>query len=54
MLTARYPRQTPAAMPHANPKHPKRLNPRLPLVFDTRTLGPAAVAVRDQDGPGAR
>lgn len=27
-------------MPHANPKHPKRLNPHLPLVFDTRGLGP--------------
>lgn len=30
-------------MPHANPKHPKRLNPHLPLVFDTRGLGPADV-----------
>jgi uncharacterized protein len=27
-------------MPHANSKHPQRLNPRLPLVFDTRGLGP--------------
>lgn len=29
-------------MPHANShhsRHPKRLDPRLPLVFDTRTLG---------------
>jgi uncharacterized protein len=30
-------------MPHANPKHPKRLNPHQPLVFDTRGLGPADV-----------
>jgi uncharacterized protein len=28
-------------MPHANPKHPRRLNPHLPLIFDTRGLGPA-------------
>ncbi len=26
-------------MPHANPNHSKRLDPRLPFVFDTRTLG---------------
>jgi uncharacterized protein len=26
-------------MPHANHNHPKRLDPRSPLVFDTRTLG---------------
>jgi len=30
-------------MPHANRHHSKRLDPRLPLVFDTRTLGPAAM-----------
>ena len=30
-------------MPHANPKHPKRLNPHLPLIFDTRGLGLADV-----------
>jgi DUF177 domain-containing protein len=26
-------------MPHVNPNHSKRLDPRLPFVFDTRTLG---------------
>jgi uncharacterized protein len=26
-------------MPHANPNHSRRLDPRLPFVFDTRTLG---------------
>jgi uncharacterized protein len=26
-------------MPHANPNHSKRLDPRLPFVFDTRALG---------------
>jgi uncharacterized protein len=30
-------------MPHAKRHHSKRLDPRLPLVFDTRTLGPAAM-----------
>jgi uncharacterized protein len=30
-------------MPHANRNHSRRLNPRSPLVFDTRTLGPAAM-----------
>ncbi|HTS99924.1 MAG TPA: YceD family protein [Streptosporangiaceae bacterium] len=30
-------------MPHANRHRPRRLDPRLPLVFDTRTLGPAAM-----------
>jgi uncharacterized protein len=30
-------------MSHANHKHHKRLNPHLPLVFDTRGLGPADV-----------
>jgi uncharacterized protein len=30
-------------MPHANPNHSKRLDPRLPFVFDTRTIGLADV-----------
>jgi uncharacterized protein len=30
-------------MPHVNRNHSKRLDPRLPLVFDTRTLGPVAM-----------
>jgi uncharacterized protein len=30
-------------MPHANSKHSQRLNPHRPLVFDTRTLGLAAM-----------
>jgi uncharacterized protein len=30
-------------MPHANRNHSRRLDPRLPLVFDTRTLGLADV-----------
>jgi uncharacterized protein len=30
-------------MPHANRNHSKRPDPRLPLVFDTRTLGLAAM-----------
>ncbi len=30
-------------MPHAKPNHSKRLDPRLPFVFDTRTLGLADV-----------
>lgn len=29
-------------MPHAHRNRPRRLDPRLPLVLDTRTLGPAA------------
>jgi uncharacterized protein len=38
-------------MPHANPKHPKRLNPHQPLVFDTRGLGPADVRSQTRDVP---
>ncbi len=38
-------------MPHANPKHPKRLNPHLPLVFDTRGLGPADVRSQTRKVP---
>jgi uncharacterized protein len=38
-------------MPHANPKHPKRLNPHLPLVFDTRGLGPGDVRSLTRDVP---
>lgn len=30
-------------MPHANPNHYRRLDPRLPFVFDTRSLGLADV-----------
>jgi uncharacterized protein len=38
-------------MPHANPKHPKRLNPHQPLVFDTRGLGPADVRSQTRSVP---
>jgi uncharacterized protein len=38
-------------MPHANPKHPKRLNPHLPLVFDTRGLGPGDVRSLTREVP---
>ncbi len=38
-------------MPHANPKHSRRLNPHRPLVFDTRTLGPAAVRSETRTAP---
>ncbi len=38
-------------MPHANSKHPQRLNPHGPLVFDTRTLGPAAVRSESRAAP---
>lgn len=38
-------------MPHANPKHPKRLNPHLPLVFDTRGLAPGDVRSITRDVP---
>jgi uncharacterized protein len=44
MLTARYPLPAPlSAMPHTNPHRSRRLDPRLPLVLDTRTLGLADV-----------
>jgi uncharacterized protein len=38
-------------MPHANPKHPKRLNPHMPLVFDTRGLGPADARTQTRTAP---
>jgi uncharacterized protein len=38
-------------MPHANSKHSQRLNPRQPLVFDTRTLGPAVVRSETRTAP---
>jgi uncharacterized protein len=38
-------------MPHVNSKHSKRLNPHQPLVFDTRTLGPAAVRSETRTAP---
>jgi uncharacterized protein len=38
-------------MPHANRHHSKRLDPRLPLVFDTRTLGPAATRTLSRTVP---
>ncbi len=38
-------------MPHANSKHSQRLNPHQPLVFDTRTLGPAAVRSETRTAP---
>jgi uncharacterized protein len=38
-------------MSHANSKHSKRLNPHGPLVFDTRTLGSAAVRSETRTAP---
>src|SRR5580700_11611493 len=38
-------------MPHANRNHSKRLDPRLPLVFDTRTLGPVAMRSESRTVP---
>lgn len=38
-------------MPHANSKQPKRLNPHLPLIFDTRGLGPADVRSVTRNAP---
>ncbi len=38
-------------MPHANRHHSKRLDPRLPLVFDARTLGPAAARSVSRTAP---
>jgi len=38
-------------MPHANSKNSRRLNPHAPLVFDTRTLGPAAVRSETRTAP---
>lgn len=51
MLTAREPHSSLPAMPHANAKHPKRLNPHLPLVFDTRGLGPAEDRSQTRNAP---
>ncbi len=38
-------------MPNANSKHSQRLNPHMPLVFDIRTLGPAAVRTETRTAP---
>jgi len=38
-------------MPHANRNHSKRLDPRMPLVVNTRTLGPAAVRPVSKTAP---
>jgi uncharacterized protein len=38
-------------MPHANPRNSKRLNLRMPLVFDTRTLGPGIAASLTRTAP---
>jgi uncharacterized protein len=38
-------------MPYANSKHSKRLNAHMPLVFDTRTLGPAVVRTQTRTVP---
>jgi uncharacterized protein len=38
-------------MSYANSKHSKRLNPHQPLVFDTRTLGSAAVRSETRTAP---
>jgi uncharacterized protein len=35
-------------MPNASRKHTKRLDPRAPLVFDTRALGPGSVRTEDR------
>jgi uncharacterized protein len=39
------------AMPYVSRKHVKRLDPRRPLVFDTRGLGPGSVRVEDRTVP---
>jgi uncharacterized protein len=39
------------AMPNASRKHVKRLDPRAPLVFDTRALGPGSARVEDRTVP---
>jgi len=39
------------AMPYASRKHVKRLNPRAPLVFDTRALSPGSVRTEDRTVP---
>jgi uncharacterized protein len=38
-------------MPHGNHNHPRRLDPRSPLVFDTRTLGLAEVRSVNRTAP---
>jgi uncharacterized protein len=38
-------------MPYISRKHVKRLDPRGPLVFDTRTLGPGLARVEDRTVP---
>src|SRR5580658_9820075 len=38
-------------MPNKNHNHPKRLDPRLPYVFDTRTLGLADVRSVNRTAP---
>ena len=38
-------------MPHGNHNHPKRLDPRSPLVFDTRTLGLAETRSVNRTAP---
>jgi uncharacterized protein len=38
-------------MPHTRPKHPKRLDQRGPLVFDTRTLGPGSARTETRTAP---
>ena len=38
-------------MPHANSRNSKRLNLRMPLVFDTRTLGPGIAASLTRKAP---
>ncbi len=38
-------------MPHANSRNSKRLNLRMPLVFDTRTLGPGVAASLTRTAP---
>ncbi len=38
-------------MPYASRKHLKRLDPRGPLVFDTRALGPGSVRTEDRTVP---
>ena len=38
-------------MPYASRKHVKRLDPRAPLVFDTRALGPGSARTEDRTVP---
>src|SRR6266581_5691991 len=51
-LGARHRRYTSLfAMPYASRKHVKRLDPRGPLVFDTRALRPGSVRTEDRTVP---